>query len=659
MTLLTPLVDLITGLIGLFDSKEVAVLVVLAMLGLFAGTTAWIWMQHRRHMASLKSATKALRDALMRTDWTSADRLNAADAVLTTNPVVGVAWSQYRASLREDSSKPGSYVNFVQPSGWFADSRLPGSSYEKWIATFANVFLCIGLLFTFVGLSAALLGVGSTQTAEEVQLAVNRILNVSSAKFITSIMGIVLYIALLVYSRWVSNGRQKAVRLFADGVRKLTSMVTPETVLMDQLVASREQSEILELRMKRLADDIAVAFEARLGSAIKEMGSTIGQGTQEALKHVAVRLETAASTMGSTLKGIGSTGAEFGSQINDAAATITTAAESITKTMAQLETRINGIDDALARGSNSISNVSSLLGEATSKTLEESLKAINDEAVRSAKTAREQSEAALMPLMAALQQLAGQIKKQAEESRGQLVEGSETAAGTLKAAAHQMSEVLASTVWDASTKLKAAADIIAERMQAAVVQFQALELAVAKHVDHLDQTGTAITKAGVNFGSAATQLRHAAEPIQAILVNVDTAARNVSQALETTDRVQAGVLDAMAKMQESITGAMTRLQDAASATSLAIKSYEDRFAATDEALGRTVEKLVNGTTSLGEAAETTIQGMNIKLSEALGSLRTGTELIRENIVGLEDASLKIADAIREWAAAIDRSGKRP
>ncbi len=105
MTHISPLVDLITGLIGLFDSKEVAVLVVLAMLGLFSAAAAWIWLQHRRHIACLESATRALRDALARPDWANADRLNAADAALKTNQVVGLAWSQYRASLREDPAR--------------------------------------------------------------------------------------------------------------------------------------------------------------------------------------------------------------------------------------------------------------------------------------------------------------------------------------------------------------------------------------------------------------------------------------------------------------------------------------------------------------------------------------------------------------------------
>jgi hypothetical protein len=261
--------------------------------------------------------------------------------------------------------------------------------------------------------------------------------------------------------------------------------------------------------------------------------------------------------------------------------------------------------------------------------------------------------------MAGLQDLAKQIKQQAVAGRGQLIEGSETAAGTLSAAAQQMSETLASAVGEASAQLQAAAGFMAARMDAAVVQFQTIEQAVAQHVGHLDRTGKTIVTAGVTFGNATTQLRQAAEPIQATLASVDTSARKAAEALEATDRVQAGVREATVAMQVSITQAMTGLQEAASAASLALTSYQDRFAATDDALGRTVEKLVNGTVSLGDAASTNINAMNVKLGDALGILRIGVADIAENIQGLEDATVKVADAMREHSAAMNRLRLRP
>ena len=450
---------------------------------------------------------------------------------------------------------------------------------------------------------------------------------------------------------------------------------------MDQLAAAREQTD----RMKHFADDVAIAFEARLNdvvgkrldalpgaleqsirpvvSAIEGMGTTLSKGADDALGRVAERLEAAAETMRAAQGAIGSSGAEFGSQISLAATTMTDSvarmAEAIDGKLAGLEGRIGGIDEAFARGSTSISNAGSELGRATGTALEAALKTIADQAARGAETARQQSEAALTPLMTGLQDLARQIKEQATAGQGQLIEGSETAAGTLAAAGQQMSEGLAAAVREASSQLQAAAGAMAGRMDAAVLQFQALERAVAQQVGHLDRTGTTIATAGVTFGNATTQLRQAAEPIQATLASVDTSARKAAEALEATDRVQAGVREATAAMQESITVAMTRLQEAAKAASLALTSYQDRFAATDDALGRTVEKLVNGTVSLGDAASTTINGMNVKLGDALGALRTGVAEIAENVQGLEDATVEIATAMNKHAEAINRLGKLP
>jgi hypothetical protein len=450
---------------------------------------------------------------------------------------------------------------------------------------------------------------------------------------------------------------------------------------MDQLGAAREQTD----RMKHFADDVAVAFEARLNdvvgkrldalpsaleqsirpvvSAIEGMGTTLSKGADDALGRVAERLEAAAETMRTAQGGIGASGAEFGSQISFAATTmtdrVTRMTEAIDGKLAGLEGRISRINDALGQGADNIADVSRGLSDATTAALTQALATISQQAASGAEQARLQSEAALTPLMSGLQDLARQIKEQATAGRGQLIEGSETAAGTLAAAAQQMSEGLAAAVREASGQLQAAAGAMAARMDAAVLQFQALEQAVAQQVGHLDRTGTTIATAGVTFGNATTQLRQAAEPIQATLASVDTSARKAAEALEATDRVQAGVREATATMQESITVAMTRLQEAANAASLALTSYQDRFAATDDALGRTVEKLVNGTVSLGDAASNTINAMNVKLGDALGALRTGVAEIAENVQGLEDATVEIAAAMSKHAEAINRLGKLP
>jgi hypothetical protein len=665
--------------IGWFDTKEKAVLVVVVMTAAFVASTAWVAWKHLIWMAGIKMATSAVREAMKRPEWTAADRLSATDGRLKGNLVVGSAWLQYRLSMREDPGNPASYVNLVDPSACFTVSRLTGTGYEKWVATFANVFLCLGLLFTFIGLSAALLSVGSTTTAEQVQIAVNRILNISSAKFITSITGILLYVILLIAGRWIQSGQFSAARQFAEEAQRLTTLITPEILLVDQLAAAREQTE----RMKRLADDVAVAFEARLTdvvgtrldalpaafersmqpmvSAIEGMGSDLGRGTDEAIGRVAERLEAAAETMRAAQGGIGNSGAEFGYQITNAATTITASVIEMTQviegTLSSLQSRIGQVDAALQQGAENINGISRGLTGATSEALAQALSAISEQSMRGAELARQHSEAALTPLLASLQDLARQISEQASVGRGHLVDGSEAAANALAQAGQQMSDRLAKSMHEACSQLQAAAGSMATRMEAAVMAFKAVERAVVQQVGHLEATGATIIGAGKTFGTATTQLREAAEPIQSSLANVSASARKASEALEATDRVQSGVRDATAAMHKSITEALRTLEAAAKSSSDAFAAHEARFAATDEALAHTIEKLINGTNRLGDAASTAISGMNDKISAALGALRTGVDEIGQNTQGLEEATEKLSGSVHEFTEAITRNLK--
>ena len=125
----------------------------------------------------------------------------------------------------------------------------PKHSYDKWAGTFAGVFLTLGLLFTFVGLSAALFKVGDAGAdAVHLREAINGILSVSSAKFITSIAGIIFFILWTIIARWFVSSQLNVIDRFASRVQSLSTMLSPEVILIDQLMAAREQTD----RMKTL-----------------------------------------------------------------------------------------------------------------------------------------------------------------------------------------------------------------------------------------------------------------------------------------------------------------------------------------------------------------------------------------------------------------------
>ena len=134
-----------------------------------------------------------------------------------------------------------------------------------------------------------------------------------------------------VAGRVVLLGQHDAAAALATKVQRLSTLVTAEVLLMDELIAAREQTD----RMRTLADDVAIAFEARLSEvvgrrldafpthmgelirpvveAIQGMGGSLSQGADNALARVAERLEQAAQTIQAAQGGIGASGTEFGS----------------------------------------------------------------------------------------------------------------------------------------------------------------------------------------------------------------------------------------------------------------------------------------------------------------------------------------------------------
>ena len=537
-------------------------------------------------------------------------------------------------------------------------------------------FLTLGLLFTFVGLSAALFKVGNAgEDAVHLREAINGILSVSSAKFITSIAGIIFFIFWTLMARIFVARQQAAADQLALAIQGLTTMITPEIILLDQLLASQEQTE----RMKTLADDVAVAFEAKLNTvvgarldafpehvdaalkpvvcAIEGMGKAIGEGTEDAMTLVAKQLVTgvneaagaemrsvveALNATASELKraqgGIGDSGNQFGASVVSAAdtmtASVTRMAETIERRLGDLDVRIAGMDTALKSGAQSITGLTQGMSEATSSALQEALRTISGQAARAAEQAREQSQAHILPLFESLHDLVIGIRQTADEGRVRLVDGGKTAADTLVGAASAMGERLTQASDEASANLAHAATAMASRMDAAVDQFRSLEHTIADHVVHMQRSGETMATAGTTFEVATERLRQAADPVTSLLVTIEASAREATEAVRLATSARG-----------SLELAAASLIGAADQASKAFQSYQDRFEFTDDVLGRTFERLVSGITDLSSEVAKVVADMQGHLAQAVGTLGGGVEDVRAMIEGMTAAVSDLDDVL--------------
>jgi methyl-accepting chemotaxis protein len=299
------IVSLVLAPIGLFSGKPLAVGIALGLLGVSAALYLYLTLvgarRFKRAFGGLARELKQSRGA----GGTQEDQLARADELFEQSALAS-AWRQYRASVHFND---GHVFAYSDPAAFFTADRMPGYGYVKWYSTLGGVFLTLGLFFTFVGLSAALLqvagsGEGGSMDPTQLRHAVEGILAVSSVKFITSLAGILAYILWSLAARHAASAQDKLVERLVSEIRQLSTYVAPEAVLKDLLRASVEQSE----QFKTFGNDLAVAIGHQIQVALKsqfealpgEVGNSVGRAVMEGMAPLKEEMSTIAAQIGRT-----------------------------------------------------------------------------------------------------------------------------------------------------------------------------------------------------------------------------------------------------------------------------------------------------------------------------------------------------------------------
>lgn len=492
------LIDVPTTLIKQFATKGVSFAA--AYLILIAVLVCWalILAKHRRFIMMVRDAAWTVDSVLRRSDASSA--LVNADIVLLQG-TFGSVWKPYRATIESDPWQEGGYRNLVDPREWFAVERLPGRGYETWAGTLAGVSLTIGLLFTFVGLAAALLQVGDVGGADvDLRAATGKILEASSAKFITSIAGLIAYIASTIGARLLVAQQHDTVRRLVSVIQRLTTPLQPEGILL--ALARHQQTQIETLR--QLPAEIAGASDAQTAGRLDTLTVAIEGAGRSVTQSIAV--------MGA---GIG--------RINE---------EAIARMVSQLGSDIRGAVGLEMRA------VTSALREAA----EELTEARMGLAAAGAAIATEfstVSAAARSTADTAESALAAWVRRVDEA-------GARTAA-VLEHAAVTAAKAMAEGGAMGGARLSGSAEALADTMavrSAAIEQALAryergltfLQEALAAHVRQAELAGAAMAEASSEMARTTKALRAGAKPIAAALVGIEAVVRSSERALEGHSR---------------------------------------------------------------------------------------------------------------------------
>jgi ABC-type transporter Mla subunit MlaD len=686
------LVDAPSSLISHFDNRIIAFAFAYLILILAAGAWLSTRVRHRRFLRLVGQAAGEVRVAAAKPDWSAADRLAQADQAFAGSALKDL-WTPYLRSVQQDPSDQRNFVNLIDPRDWFALDRLPGRGYEKWASTLGGVFLTVGLLFTFVGLSAALLKVGNAG-ADAVQLrnAISKILEISSAKFITSIAGIIAYIGWTLAARGYASRQAKAAHDLASAIQLLTRPLTPEALLFRQAEETRSQTE----RLKTFADDVAVAFDQKLGArleqfplalggvlqpalkdsmqpvvdAIQGMGASIGEGNHSAIldmvsgmmtevrgaagtemRSLVEAMQEAAGELRAAKSGIGETGTQFSQDLTRAAENMRLAASRVAATMetraGELDARMHRIDAALSSGAESMGAIGGRMSEALEQGLRRALDAMAAASSASAGAARSHVEAQLAPLLGTLQGLMSEIRQSASDSRGELVEGGRAARADLAAAINQVGADLARTSAEASGQLsvsfkQAAAEIIGAA-ENSVAKFQKVSEELSLRMGQVEHSFAMLAEsvraqvgylgdAGATITTAGRSFGDASDELRHATAPVATTMRAVEASANAAREAVANLLTMSGAMKDTAAS----VQAASASAERAFTSYEKRFGEVDDALGRTFERMRAGFEDLGKRVGEIVRDHDQYVTKACSQLGTGVSDLSDAVNDLAE-----------------------
>jgi len=660
------LVDLVLFPISLFAGKTLAVSIALIVLG--SALIIWImiyFFRERPFLAPYRRLAKTIVAA--RAPGVSQEQVIASISSDFMKSPLADGWSQYRASLH---FQEGEAFNYTDPAPFLDGDRLKGHNYAKWSSTLGGVFLTIGLFFTFVGLSAALLqvagdGHGSAMSPDRLRGAVENILGISSVKFITSLAGILAYIGWSLAARFQTDAQERVVGRLVEEVRRLSTYVSPETLLFEQLKTQRAQAEqfqtfgtdlavaigsqieiALSKQFNSLPADVASSVAGKvseslapvrdellsIGRKIGEAGGQIATGAGDVFSEVwktsmeapILAFGEQMKTIVGTLQGLPNTvkqleaglGGEIGGATKELTDTVTALVSTFRNHQEAMIGAVTGFNSQVADIPVIVATASKNSATLVGKAVEDSLGKISEITAKAGQASAEVLSGEVAKIAASLATSAEALKTASDASStnirqagNALDEGVRNSITTIETASLKSTEEFTERV---SSLSKTVAELCDHLSQSSVL--------LEAQQNRLNRAGDVVASASTSLSNAATTVERASAPLASIVGTFQNAAERMAAASRQLSETSVVERQAAEALNTSVSSARTAFDEQAG-----------RFKELQHSVRETASELVKGVTTLASEISKCIDVYDSAIANSIG--------------GLENAILDIADVI--------------
>ena len=534
-------------------------------------------------------------------------------------------WEEYRETIVDPSADV--LQNSARPEHFFVSL----GDRHRGLNWFANIFIAVGLLITFLGIIAALSTLDFSGGVDVMQERLNELMKVAGAKFWASVGGIVASIVLRSYDYRFGKRIDDGLSMLCDKLEHGMAYLPPQRIASDQLEQLKEQTPALRTFSEQLAAALDGALEKQMAPMITHLGSIqqgidkISGGGGEAVR------DAIASSAGAEMAGLANA-------IGAMTASMATMSDRLEKQTGEADRQI---EEAVRRFSQASEEMRTAFGE-----LNRNFGVVADRMREENEQASALARQRMDELLSSLGSTLDDMKAGLAAAATQLGEASSNAANDAARIGQEAMErsfaefverfngagaPLVTSMKDAGSAISVSAD-----------RLSSAQTAIGDHARAIEQVAARSNDLATAFGTVANDVEAAAGPVRQSAVSIAEAVKSVEAVVTKNAQSSESAREEMRQLAVS-------LNQTAAAASSAWSEYRARFEEVDRSLGAALEKITDAAGSHATNLNERVGQVDRALGEGVAQLAGALEPLTNLRDTVEELAGILANQSREAA----------
>ncbi len=568
------------------QNENIAPTIAAAMLGFAVLILLLFWLfRVIPALWKLGKPIKFLRKDLNLDRQQFSDRFDEFDAIMRKQCFLVHGWNEFVETFPSRNNADHTVLEItVRPSVFInlLDAEHTGL-HIRWIGSLSGLFISLGLLFTFIGLVAALtsasqsinaaIHAGSTIAGDaqssQIQSALADLLKTASFKFWTSIAGLGAGILIGIYERrWLSKINGKFDEL-NQAIERVTKTITPEMIAQKTLAEIQEQTTHLrdftgQFRFN-MTDALADALTRIMPGGVQSIVSAaVGEALSEKMPSV---MSDAITPMIHALGGMtGEVGKAVTQGAGDEIRAVATTLAKLPEQIGQAAADLSRATQSMTQGMHDILTAAKQDADRTKETLNGQLEAVGKGLTSAAETIEKSLGQVDKILQDATGQVGAMLQQKGEDAAGQVVKGSA-----------QVLADLGKTVGSLWNQIDALSRTLST-----------VEKGIGSHVSTLQGVTVAAKQSEVAMVNSATSLRTATQPLTQMGEQLSRSITDISKNVNTA-------ANSLTESQRLAGQLATELQQTTTKLQAVWSKHVNRFDHAETAIEKVFTQVISGT----------------------------------------------------------------